>query len=102
MIMDEEKGLPLGICRQAVMKLESALNDFNEIMEDESINDEQRYVFETLAETTGRVMASIVNMVSQEIGEEEFLGEQIEMDKIDAYPDGSYPEEEMDILDQEL
>lgn len=100
--MDEEKGLPLGICRQSVMKLESVLNDFNEIMEDDSINDEQRYLFEVLAETTGRIMASVINLVSQEMDEDEFLGEQIEMDKIDMYPDGSYPEEEMNILDQEL
>lgn len=100
--MNEEKGLPLGLCRQSVMKLESALNDFNEIMEDESINDEQRLLFETLAETTGRIMASVINVVSQELGEDEFLGEQIEMDKIDMYPDGSYPLEEVDIMDEEL
>lgn len=100
--MDNENGLPLGLCRQAVLKLESAMNDFNEIIEDESLNDEQRLLFEELSEVTGRMMASVVNVVSAEMDEDTFLGERIAMDHISMNEDGSYPEEEIDILDQEL
>lgn len=100
--MDEEKGLALGLCRQSVLKLESVMNDFNEIIEDESLNDEQRLLFEEMSEICGRMMANIVNIVSTEMDEDTFLGERIAMDHISMNEDGSYPEEEMDILDQEL
>ncbi len=81
-----EYKLPLGVCKQAILKYESALNDINEILSDEDIDDEQRETFSTIAEYTGNIIAHIYNEVSSEIGEEEFLAEQIEMDKIDNWP----------------
>ncbi len=81
-----EYKLPLGVCKQAILKYESALNDINEILSDEDIDDEQRETFSTIAEYTGNIIAHIYTEVSSAIGEEEFLAEQIEMDKIDNWP----------------
>ena len=61
-----ENKLPLGICKQAVLKYESALNDINEILED--INDsEQKEVFGVIAELTGNIISHIYNQVSAEM-----------------------------------
>lgn len=81
-----ESKLPLGTCKQAIMKLESALADINEIMTDEDITEEQKNLFGILSEYTGNIIASIYNEVQKEMGEEEFISETIEMDAIDAWP----------------
>lgn len=95
----EQQGLPLGICKQALMKLESVMQDFNEIAEDEVLNDEQRLMFETLSEITGQMMASIVNFVQEEISEEDFLNEHIDMDIFkEEYPSDM----DEDILNQDI
>lgn len=89
-----ENKLPLGICKQAVLKYESALNDINEILED--INDsEQKEVFGVIAELTGNIISHIYNQVSAEMDEEEFIAEQIEMDEI-----GNWPGEKDNIMDE--
>lgn len=73
----------LGLCRQAAMKLDAFMADIHEIKEDEELSPEDRQIFEQIAEISGEMMAAIVNMVTKEMGEEEFLSEDVVMDKID-------------------
>jgi hypothetical protein len=96
--METENKLPVGICKQAVMKLESAMADINEIAEDEDIDENQKQLFSSLAESTGTMIACIVNEVSAEMGEEEFVNEQIDMDEIQPWPENDTG----DILEEEL
>lgn len=80
---DTKYRVPLGLCRQAVMKLDAFMADIHEIKEDEELSPEDRQIFEQIAEISGEMMAAIVNMVTKEMGEEEFLSEDVVMDKID-------------------
>ena len=89
--------LPLGICKQSVMKLDSFITDMHEAKEDPDINDEQRELFTNLANMAATMQAYIVNLVSSEIGEEEFLNEDFAMDDIEEYPDFTG-----DIMDQSI
>ncbi len=91
-----ENKLPLGLCKQAILKFESALSDVHEIMEDD-IGPEQKEVFETIAEYTGNIIALIYNKVGEEMDEEEFISEQIEMDQIE-----NWPGETDDIMNSEM
>lgn len=84
---DNEYKIPLGLCKQAVMKLDSFMTDINEIREEEGLTAEDKQTFEQIAEITGTILAVIVNMVTREMGEEEFLSEDIAMDEIDQYPE---------------
>lgn len=96
--MDENNyKLPVGLCKQALLKFDSALNDLHEIAEDSDIDEEDRALVNTLAEVTGNIMASITNMVMKEISEEDFIAENIDMDALDPYPDN-----DVDILDQDI
>lgn len=102
--MEENKNgiIPLGLCKQAYMKLESAMSDIMEIKEDDDLSSEDKETFNTMGETLGLMMAHIVNIVSKEMNEEEFLNEDVGMDNIDAYP-GDEPEEEPeDIMDNQI
>lgn len=97
-MMDENTyKLPVGLCKQALLKFDSALNDLHEIAEDSDIDEEDRALVNTLAEVTGNIMASITNMVMKEISEEDFIAENIDMDALDPYPDN-----DVDILDQNI
>ena len=89
--------LPLGLCKQAAMKLEAFISDVMEIKEDEDLEPEDRQDFETMAEIGCTMLATLINIVSKECEEEYFLGEKIPMDEIDPYP-----EDEEDIMDIEL
>lgn len=92
----EEIGLPLGILRQAIMKMESAMTDLNEAKEE--VDDSNgKELLNQVTETLGNMTACIVNLVSQEIDEESFLSETIEMDAIDPYPTNE--ESSGDLLD---
>lgn len=96
--MDEnniEHKLPLGLCKQVVMKLDSIVADLHEIRVDADLDPEDALVFEQISETAGVMMAAIVNVISKEIGEEEFLNEEIMMDEFDEYPG-----DDTDILDE--
>lgn len=84
---DNEYKIPLGLCKQAVMKLDSFMTDINEIREEEGLTAEDKQTFEQIAEITGTILAAIVNIVTREMGEEEFLSEDIAMDEIDRYPE---------------
>lgn len=76
-----EYRMPLGLCRQAAMKLDAFIADIHEIKEDEELYPEDRETFEQIAEISGTMMAAIVNMVTKEMGEEEFLAEDVVMDE---------------------
>lgn len=88
--------IPIGLCKQAHMKLESALVDIMEIKEDDDLSEEDKETFSTMAETLGLMMAHIVNIVTKEIGEDDFLNEDVGMDELDPYP------ETPNIMDMEI
>ena len=94
---NKEYRIPLGLCKQAVMKLEAFSTDIREIIEDEDLDPSDKENFEKMAEMSGFMMANIINIIKKECDEEEFLSEQIEMDHIDMYP-GT----ETNILDEEI
>lgn len=89
--------IPIGLCKQAVMKLDSFLTDINEILEDPDIEDDDRDTFNTIKETGNLMIAHIVNIVSKEMSEEEFETTDVQLDEID-----SYPEDNDDILDMDI
>lgn len=84
-----ENKLPLGLCKQVVMKLDSALADVHEIIEDEDISQEQKEWFEVVAEYIATMEAVVYNQVTAEMGEDEFIAETIDMDEIDEFPGDS-------------
>lgn len=86
--------IPLGLCKQAVMKLESFMTDIQEIKEDPDVSSEDKENFEKMSEIAGFMAANIVNIISKECDETEFLNENVPMDEID-----SYPGDDIDILD---
>ena len=92
--MDTHK-LPLGIMKQAVMKLDSALSDLHEIACDDDIDETDKNDFEDMSECISNIIAAITIKASKEIGEEEFIRENINMDEIEPYPG-----EVKDILDE--
>lgn len=89
--------IPLGLCKQAALKLDSFMADCHEIIEDPDLDPEDKDTFNTMIETASLMAAHIVNIVSKEIGEEEFLNENIPMDDV-----GTYPGDDEDILDVDL
>lgn len=96
--MDEkEDRLPLGLCKQAALKLEAFTGDIREILEDEGLTDDEKAIFEQMVEYSSVFLAHIVNIVSKECGEEEFLGETFPMDEI-----GQYPGDEISLEDQPI
>ena len=96
--MDEKKySLPLGLCKQAALKLEAFNGDVREILEEEDLTAEERSIFEQMAEYSSVFLAHIVNIVHEECGEEEFLGEACPMDEI-----GRYPGDEISLEDQPI
>lgn len=95
--MDLGNQLPLGLLKQATMKLDSFLSDVHEIKEDENLSPEQHLVMSQISDMAGNMMAAMINMVAAEIGEEEFLAEDINMDDIEEYPDDT-----SDMMDTEI
>ena len=89
--------LPLGILRQATMKMDSFMQDMYEACEDEDVTDDQRHTFMALAEIAGNMSAQIVNVISAEMSEEDFIREEIDMDAIESYPGTN-----TDLLDEEI
>lgn len=84
-----EPRLPLGLCKQASMKLEAFASDVYEILEDEALTPEEKEIFQTMRELSATMMAQLINIVRKECSEEEFLAEQVPMDAIDPWPDGT-------------
>jgi hypothetical protein len=87
--------LPLGIMKQAVMKLDSALSDLHEIACDDDIDEIDKKDFENMSDYISNIIAAITIKASKEINEEEFIRENINMDEIEPYPG-----EVIDILDE--
>lgn len=89
--------LPLGILRQATLKMDSFISDIYEVLEDPDITSEDRYQFEQIVEVSSTIQAVIINTIKREISEEDFLNENPEMDHLEPYP-----EYEEDILNMEI
>lgn len=89
--------IPLGLCKQAALKLESFITDICEIKEDPDLDPQDREDFEKMIEIAGTMEAVIVNIVSKECNEEDFMEEDISMDEI-----GTYPGDAEDILEEEI
>lgn len=78
--------LPLGIMKQAIMKLDSALDDLNEIANDDDIDEIDKGDFENMSEYLTNIIAAMTIKASREMNEEEFIRENIQMDEIAPYP----------------
>lgn len=90
---ETESKLPLGILRQACMKLDSFISDMAEAGEDPDIDADIRDSFVRIREMASLMQAQIINTVVSEGGEEEdFLNESFDMDKIDEWGHTSYGE----------
>ena len=95
---EQDNKSPLGLCKQAVMKLDAFITDVREIIEDPDLDIEDRQDFETMAEMAGTMLATIVNIVNKECEEAVFLAETIPMDEIDEYPE----DDMSDIMNTEI
>ena len=84
--------LPLGILKQAVMKLDSANTDIKDAMADEDLTPDDVEALGQVSEILQNTEAYLYSMVSQEMDEDEFANEEVEMDEISEFP-------ESDILD---
>jgi hypothetical protein len=93
---ENESHLPLGLCKQAAMKLDAFISDVHEIMEDEEITDADRQDFRVMVDLANNIMAHLINTVNREVPEAEFLSEEVPMDDIDPYPEA---EDDTDVLD---
>lgn len=93
----ETNVLPLGLCKQAFMKLESFMGDVREIMEEENIKPEHKLMFDQMVEMSGNMLAALINIVSTEMDEDLFVAETIDMDEIPEFP-----EDMSDLLDKEI
>lgn len=98
--MDEERTykIPLALCKQASMKLDSFMTDIREILEDEDVEPEDKATFSTMLELGSAIMVNLVNLVRKECEETDFLSEQIPMDEIDPWPGDGVDD---DVLDTE-
>jgi hypothetical protein len=92
-----ESKLPLALFKQGVMKLESFMNDMNEIREDDKVDNDDKEKIIRLVEMAGTMEATLLNIVRKETDEEDFLNENIDMDEIDQYPDSND-----ELLDSEI
>lgn len=84
---DQHHRLPLGLCKQAFMKLASFIADIHEIREDEDLTNDEKYEFTQMAEVAGMLGARILNTIKKECSEEEFLNEEVTLDEIDLFPE---------------
>jgi len=84
--------LPLGILKQAVMKLDSANTDIKDAMADEDLTPDDVEALGQVSEILQNTEAYLYSMVSGEMDEDEFANEEVDMDEISEFP-------ESDILD---
>lgn len=89
--------IPLGLCKQAALKLESFIVDICEIKEDPDVDESDKEDLTKMVEIAGIMEATIINMVNKECGEEEFLSIDVPMDEV-----GSYPGDDTDIMEEEI
>lgn len=93
----ESSKLPLGILRHCVAALDVAKSDIHEAIEDEDITEEDRQDFEYISNIIGDIMATIVNKTNQEIPEEDFMAEHIDLQFEECWSDNVE-----NILDEEM
>jgi len=93
---DKHHRLPLGLCKQAFMKLASFIADIHEIREDEDLTPDEKYEFTQMAEVAGMLGARILNTIKKECNEEDFLNEDVALDDIDLFPE----KVDIDLLDE--
>ena len=84
--MSEYK-IPLGLCKQATMKLDAFISDLYEIATDLDMDPIDIQDIYEMCEMCGAMGARIINIVKKECGEEDFLNESFPMDTIDEYPE---------------
>lgn len=99
----EEHRLPLGLCKQAFMKFQAAMQDLEEIIADEDLTDDERYEFYQMIEIGTMICLRLMNIVKKEMNEDDFVNEEIEMDALDepSYEDAGEPVE-FDLLSEEI
>lgn len=95
---ENQHRLPLGLCKQAFMKLDSFMGDIYEIKEDEDLTEDEKYEFTQMAEIAGMLATRILNIIKKECEEEDFLNEDVTIDEVDNYPEKT----EIDLLDEDI
>lgn len=83
----EDGKLPLGVLRQATLKLDSFISDMYEVIEDDDVSDEKKKQCEIMADIAYTMMANISYLVSNEIDSDEFFDIQMDMDSIEYMPE---------------
>ena len=89
--------VPLGLLKQASMKLAAAMSDINEIKEDDWTPPAVKEQMDAASEAVGNIIAFLTNTAMQGVDEETFLREEIAMDEI-TEPEMD-PVEELDPMD---
>lgn len=74
--MGKKYNLPIPILRSCIGNLDNAMSDLREAAEEE-ISEDIKSKFESYAEILGNVGAGIINLISEEIGEDEFMAIEI-------------------------
>ena len=92
-----DMNFPLGLCRQAIMKIDSANTDVHEMIEDTDIPQDKKEILYNISEYLCLIEASLTNLATDSDDETEFLSEELQMDIIEPFP--AY---EPDILDTEV
>lgn len=90
-----EYKLPLGILRHCIKALDIGMNDLREASVDEDLDESTAARLESFAEMLGNIGAGIINLVADEIGEDDFIREEIP--GIDELQDS-----DEDLMNQEL
>lgn len=78
--------LPLGVLKQAFMKMQSFVEDIHEAADDPDLTEDERYEFNQMGEVGTIIGMRILNIVQQDMSEEDFLNIEIPMDEIEEYP----------------
>lgn len=89
--------LPLGIMKQAIMKLDSANVDIKEALEDEDLTREDKETLNQISDVIPSIEAALYSIISKEMDEDEFTSETVEMDEIEEFP-----EKEIDLMEEEI
>nr|DAR75758.1 MAG TPA: hypothetical protein [Caudoviricetes sp.] len=84
MIMNER--LPLGVLKQAFMKIQSFMEDIHEAADDSNLTEDEQYEFHQMGEVSSIIAIRILNIVQKDISEDDFLNMDIPMDEIEEYP----------------
>ena len=81
--------LPLGILKQAVMKLDSANTDIKDAMADEDLTPDDTEALSQISEVLQNTEAFLYSIVSKEMDEDEFANEDVDMDEISEFPESN-------------